>query len=271
MSRASYFLSMVCLMGLLVGCKPTEPAGPPEIISFSLDKQEASPGETVTANWVLSGTATSASILLLDTLVIEVLHPDNFWMTGVPQRGELTFTVPKDQGLGGGLLVSLNISPGGARADTSLRVRCDYPWFFTPRPGNCPSAPVGQQNAAMRKYEHGVIVKFEKDYGAWILVGNPAMTGRAYYCEPQAGEGIPYDKCIQSGPTGTITKLGSATTDEITFASCTGTAESYKSHDTYFTDADGRILEILSGMDNAASWQLVNELDGKPVKSTGCK
>lgn len=138
----------------------------PEIISFRADPESAAPNQTVTLSWE-SVRADQVEIRRIDYRPVE-------WWTDLPMSGTQIYTVPDQMREPMYFEIEATNSVGGEwlSAETRLTVGiiCPYPWFFTPTPEGCPTAP-RVFSAVEQPFENGYMVWLEDGDRVAVLFG----------------------------------------------------------------------------------------------------
>ncbi len=128
----------------------------PEVVSFSADKAQANPGDTITLNWTTRHVWQDEILLIV---------PDSSASGStthlVSPNGSFNYTIP--EGLKNRINFQLDIyaypeSYDERSAFTSVKLSCQYNWFFTPPYHLCPEENPSTTQGVYQPFENGAMV-----------------------------------------------------------------------------------------------------------------
>lgn len=230
------------------------------VFAFTLDKREAAKDESIVARYQLTRPAKRVFITATDVEggPLSFTFPQTSTTNAQHTAGVITFTVPVSAGTLSPLRMTLNVD-GQLRGLNLLRIACDIPWFFAPRPERCLFAPAIETPAAIQHFERGVMIWLQSSRSIWVLYedeqrveryddafidGNPEFDPRyvppAGKLQPVRGFGLVWrtQPRVQN-------QLGWAITPEQGYIACTGEAfGGTRSMRTYITVPEKAVMEI---------------------------
>jgi len=268
---------------------PDQPAA--NLLSFTLNKNEAAKGETVLAAYRLDRPVRSVTLLATtaDGAPASFRLPQRLRTAPTGDSGTITFHVPAEAGTLSPLFLTLNVE-GALHGQQSLLVRCDHPWFFAPRVERCPFAPTRPTPAAVQHFERGSMIWLASADSVYVLhstarqgddnrlerfddstvARDPGLTATA---APPVGKFPPARRfeLAWRAATGRQKGLGWALGPELTYTACYGYAfGGGRSIRTYVTTPDGRLLEFETYY-VATRWRELSTIAGQRVTITGCR
>ena len=226
---------------------------------FSLDKAEAAPGESVVARWSFTGRA--RRMTLVTGAPDGVMMGYSWPIRPVRNTGELSFTIPISLGTLSPVLFALSLD-GQWLGSTSLLIRCDYPWFFSPRAERCPSQTIQKTDAAMQMFEGGRMIWLRSLDSVLVFYDHPpAHAAQWALFEDRFNEGDleiepslapPYGRLQPRRGFGLVWRTNAAVREQLGWAlnaeqgysACVGGGGGgWKSYTRYLNDAGGQIIE----------------------------
>lgn len=124
----------------------------PTILYFRASVEEADPGDTITLEWASTG-ATKA---ILYRIPPSYQMPQSGW--DVEPSGTFAYQIPPQER--NWTMVQLYVfdeAENYAVASLTVLLRCPDPWFFSPAPDVCGTAPIASQ-AAEQHFERGTMI-----------------------------------------------------------------------------------------------------------------
>ena len=261
----------------------------PELLAFTLDKQEAAKGETVLAAYRLDRPARNVTLLAttVDGAPVSFRLPQRLRPAPAGDSGTIAFHVPAEAGTLSPLFLALNVD-GALHGWQSLLVRCDYPWFFAPRVERCPFAPTRATPAVIQHFERGAMIWLASAESVYVLYSasrqgddnrlerfdDPIVVGGqgpAVTAEPPVGRFAPARRFGPAWQTAASARggLGWALGPELTYTACYGYAfGGGKSMRTYVTTPDDRLLEF-DIYYAPTRWRELRTIAGQRVTITG--
>ena len=262
----------------------------PKLLAFTLDRHEAAKGEGVLAAYRLDRPARSVTLLATtaDGAPASFRLPQRLRAAPTGDSGTIAFHVPAEAGTLSPLFLTLNVD-GALHGWHSLRLRCDYPWFFAPRVERCPFAPTRPTLAALQHFERGDMIWLASAESVYVLhiaarQGDDNRLERfddstvarapapSVTVAPPAGRFAPARRFEPAWQTATSRQkgLGWALGPELTYTACYGYAfGGGKSMRTYVTTPDGRLLEFETYY-APTRWRALPTIAGQRVTITGC-
>jgi hypothetical protein len=146
---------------------PAEKAGSgPAIVYFRASVDEADPGDTIVLEWETVG----AIRVTLYRIPPSQQLPQSGW--DVETTGSYTYEIPShDRNYVWFQLYASDASSEYTVAAVTVQLRCPDPWFFSPPPEVCPTAPLASQ-AAEQHFERGTMVWIEERGVIYVLYGD---------------------------------------------------------------------------------------------------
>lgn len=268
----------------------SSPLQAPNVLAFTLDRQEAAKGETVVATYRLDRPARRVTLtaLTVDGAPAGFRLPQQTRSTPSRKAGVISFTVPAQAGALSPLVLALNVD-GQLRSTQRLILTCDHPWFFTPRVEGCPFTPVQATPAAFQRFEHGAMIWLAATDSIYVLYDAPRFgdaallerysdefvegsTEPALSAAPPAGEFAPVRGfgLVWRTRESVRSSLGWAMEPEQGYTACLGYAYyGGKSMRAYVTTIDRGLLEFEIYY-APVRWRALREIGGRPVAVTGC-
>jgi hypothetical protein len=251
-TRLQHFSILLIALTIVSACSQPIPFNSPvptiterHKAQFTLDKTEAAEGEVVTAKWFISGQAQKIKIQSAsDTLLRFSWSPDD------PNSTMMTFTVPISLAGVSPIYFLLDVD-GRTIASTALMIRCEHPWFFIPRPPECPYEPVKLRATVFQTFEHGLTIHLEGTNLTFLLRDDGQGNGTVL----DSVEGLD--------------QLGNATSEKRLYNACYSYSSGSDSQVRYINDPEGRILKM-RGYDLLDHWSVVEQIGNTPVKFVGC-
>ncbi len=146
-----------------------EPGSGPIVRYFRADVDEVEPGGTVVLEWETVG-ATKATIYHQspDDRVVKAS-----WAVDV--TGDYVYEIDPDES--NNIFLRLDVEDEEGRTASegiSIKLICPNPWFFSPEPFDCPTAPVFS-DAAEQHFEHGTMIWISEGWTgegseSWVVV-----------------------------------------------------------------------------------------------------
>lgn len=266
------------------------------LLSFTLDKREATKGELVVATYQLSRPARRVTLTAtnFDGAPLSFRFPQSVRPNATRDSGVISFVVPPEAGSLSPLLLTLNVD-GQLRGLQRLIVTCEHSWFFTPRVERCPFTPVQSTPAAFQRFERGAMIWLQATDSIYALYDAPASGAGAssddgyrlerfddHYeegaLEPALSIAPPAGKFLAVRGFGLVWRtavnarnnLGWALEPERSYTACFGYGfGGGKSVRTYVTTPDDRLLEFDSYY-APHRWRELRTINGQPVRLTGC-
>ena len=251
----------IALLLVVVALQPAIAAAPAQIhFDFSLDKREAAKDEPVVARYQLTQPAKRVFITASDAEggPLSFSFPQTRTTNAGRTSGIITFTVPISAGTLSPLRMTLNVD-GQLRGMNLLRIACDHPWFFEPRPDRCLFAPAIGTPAAIQSFEHGTMVWLQSTRTIWVLYANQ----RVDRFDDLFLEGMPEFDARFSPPSSQLlqpirgfgqvwrehdtvrSRLGWALAPERGYTACAGDAfGGTRNLHTFITTPDTQVIEI---------------------------
>lgn len=162
----------------------TTSAGP-ALVFFRANVEEADPGDTIVLEWESVG-ATKA---VLYHVPASGQLPQSGWE--VDATGYYTYKIdPGERNVSQFYLVVLDQAERYASAYLTVALRCPDPWFFSPAPDVCPTAPVSS-NAAEQHFERGVMIWVEQEDWIYVLYGDDQFSPKWAAFTDEWDEGEP--------------------------------------------------------------------------------
>ncbi|MCS7056832.1 MAG: hypothetical protein NZM18_11750 [Thermoflexales bacterium] len=262
----------------------------PNVLAFTLDKQEAAPGETIIATYRLDRPARGVTLTAMAFGFVPLnLHLQQQMLSPSSRRsGVISFSLPAEAGKLSPLMIALNVD-GQLRSRQRLIVTCDYPWFFAPRVEGCPFAPPRATWAAFQRFERGAMIWLAETDSVYVLYdalysgdaprleryddlfveGNPDPPLPA---EPPAGRFAPVRGfgLVWRTRERVRNALGWALAPEQGYTACLGYAYyGGKSMRAYVTTIERSLLEFEIYY-APVRWRALNRIGDQPVVVTGC-
>lgn len=266
------------------------------LLSFTLDKREATKGETVVAAYQLNRPARKVTLTAtnFDGAPVSFRFPQSIRPNAARDAGVISFTIPPEAGSLSPLLLTLNVD-GQLRGLQRLIVTCEYPWFFAPRVERCPFAPVQSTPAAFQRFERGAMIWLQATDSIYVLYDAPARGIDASNDDARRLERFD-DRYVEGAPEPALSiappdsrflpvrgfglvwrtavnvrnNLGWALEPERGYTPCYGYAfGGGKSMRTYVTTPDDRLLEF-DAYYAPHRWRELRTINGQPVRLTGC-
>jgi hypothetical protein len=294
------FARLFCIIALICTFAPgrvnAAPPTPNLLIAFTVERSEAAKGESLIATYQLSSPARSVSLTAgyTDGVLMGFRLPQSISPNAAGNAGVITFTVPTSVSTVSPLVLALDVD-GKLLGSIKLLIECDWPWFFQPRVERCPFAPVRATPAAIQRFEHGTMIWLKESNSIWVLYDAPDQHRSGAWVAPQRVER--YDDHFREGspefdpayvpPAGKLqpvrgfglvwrtqpmlrNDLGWALEPERGYTACVGYAfGGWKSMRTYLTTPDNHLIEI-SSYYAPTQWRVLDAIDGRAVKVTGC-
>jgi hypothetical protein len=262
------------------------------LTSFSLDKREVKKGETVVATYTLSQPATAITVTAStpDSSMVGFSLPQTHRPNARRTAGIITFTVPAEAATISPLFITLNID-GNLRGLNTLRISCDFPWFFSPRVSGCPYAPPVASPAAVQHFERGAMLWLQATNSVYVLLNEmntytndinlflrfedtfkEGMIESDLYVKPPEGKFQPirgFGKVWRENPR-VMNQLGWAVDKEQGYTACYAAAfGGWRSMHAYVTTPRGEVVTLETSY-APIGWRVLTQLDSKPVKIDGC-
>lgn len=269
------------------------------LLSFTLDKREATKGEMVVATYQLSRPAHRVTLTAtnFDGAPLSFRFPQSVRPNAMRDSGVISFVVPPEAGSLSPLLLTLNVD-GQLRGLQRLIMTCEHSWFFTPRVERCPFAPVQSTLAAFQRFERGAMIWLQATNSIYVLYAAPASGAgdgegaqrpeqrierfddrdAAGASEPAAPAASPEDRSFPARGFDLVWRsavnvrrdLGRAIEPAHRYTACFGYAfGGGKSMRMYVTTPDDRLLEF-DAYYAPHRWRELSEINGQPVTLTGC-
>lgn len=276
-------------------------SGPQQVLgllSFTLDKREATKGEPITARYRLSKPAKSVFVTAttFDGTAVGFNFPQTGTVNATRTEGVISFTIPVEAGTLSPLLMTLNVD-GNLRGLNKLRVVCDNAWFFAPRVEACSFDPVVASPAAVQHFERGMMIWLGATDSIYVLY-QPPTRQTDYRDQFDYSQTIQrYDDAFLEGGPESDTRyapppgkqqpvrgfglvwranrqvreaLGWALDKEQGYTACYGAAlAGGKSMRTFISLPDDGLIEYETYY-QPTRWRELDKIDGKPVEITGC-
>lgn len=268
----------------------SSPLQAPNVLTFTLNRQEAAKGETVVATYQLDRPARRVTLtaLTIHGAPVGFRLPQQTRSTSSRKVGVISFTVPAQAGALSPLVLALNVD-GQLRGTQRLILTCDHPWFFTPRVESCPFAPVQATPAAFQRFEHGAMIWLAATDSVYVLYDEPRFGDAALLesysdefvegnAEPTLSAAPPAGKFAPVRGFGLVwrtrenvrSSLGWARAPEQGYTACLGYAYyGGKSMRAYVTTIDHSLLEFEIYY-APVRWRALHEIGGRPVAVTSC-
>jgi hypothetical protein len=150
---------------------PAKKAAPgPAIVHFGANVEEADPGDTIVLEWETAG----ATRAILYRIPPSQQLPQSGW--DVDTTGSYAYEIPfHDRNHVWFQLYAFDASDEYDVAYLTIYLRCPDPWFFSPPPEECPTAPVVSQ-AAEQHFEHGTMIWIEEKNRVYILYNDEVLS-----------------------------------------------------------------------------------------------
>jgi hypothetical protein len=226
----------------------------PAILYFRSSVEEADPGDTVVLEWASTG-ATKA---ILCRIPPSYHMPQSGW--DVDPTGTFAYQIPSDER--NWTVVQLYVfdeAENYAVASLTILLRCLDPWFFSPAPDVCPTAPIVSQ-AAEQHFERGTMIwvkeldriyvlyedinspkwqAFPDDWDESLPESDPSIVPPEGLQQPIRGFGLVW----RQNPT-VRERLGWAVDREMGFETIVQHTTLYKYNSTYLRALDGNIYHL---------------------------
>lgn len=237
----------------------------PRIEYFTSDAAATAPGSSVNLFWSTRGAA-GATIYRLDASGAR----SQLW--NVPPDGSLA--IPTRRSDRGQVDFILRVGDGPLAAEQALAIAlaCPDPWFFSPPPDACPTAPAAETQLVEAPFERGRMLYIEArdrvyalfndgSQPAWLSVQNrynPAVhpeSEESFVPPPGLYQPIAALGFVWRGSDTTRNRLGLALQPEMRYVGNVQAAPADAGSETlYVSSADGAVLQLLPG---GASWQII--------------
>ena len=237
----------------------------PAVLYFRADVQQADPGDTISLEWASRG----ADDAILYHMPPSGQLPANGW--DVDTTGSFSYEVqPDERNSSEFLLVVTNHAGHHATAQLAVTLRCPDPWFFTPEPEVCPTAPIVSA-AAEQHFERGTMIWVEEEDRIYVLYDDarhspkwdafvdewdegkpdhdPSLTPPQGLFQPVRGFGLAWREYPEVRD-----RLGWAIAEEMAFDTTVQRTTLYKYNSVYVRGLDGRVWHL--GPERS-SWEVV--------------
>lgn len=282
----SALMVLITLMLSLFAIQPAMAAPPAQAyFSFTLDKREATKDEPVIAHYQLTKPAKRVLITATDVEggPLSFSFPQTGTVNAQRTAGVITFTVPVSAGTLSPLRIALNVD-GQLRGLNLLRITCDHPWFFEPRPDRCLFEPAIETPAAIQPFERGTMIWLQADKTIWVLHND---TERVERFNDLFIEGSPESDSSIVAPSGKLqpvrgfglvwrtspqvrSQLGWAIAPEQGYIACIGRSfGGTRSVRTYISTSEQKVVEIET-VYAPTRWRMLGNSDPS-FKVTECK
>lgn len=261
----------------------------PNVLTFTLDKQEAAPGETVVATYRLDRPARRVTVAAFTLGATPLADPPQRTRSAPSRRsGVISFTVPAQAGTLSPLMIVLTVDSRLTRSQR-LVITCDHPWFFTPRVEGCPTEPPRATPAAVQRFERGAMIWLAKTDSVYVLYDLPdGAASKLERYDDLFVEGNPDPPLSAEPPVGRSAPvrgfglvwrtrenvrnaLGWALAPEQGYMACLGHAYyGGKSMRTYVTTIERGLLEFEIYY-VPVRWRPLREIGGQPIVVTDCQ
>jgi len=293
-TAALLFVTVSSLLQGLATAQAQAGVGVVSLTAFTLNKREAGKGETVSAMFQLTAPASSVRITAtnFDGGPIGFEFPQTASLNASHTAGTIAFSVPSDAGTLSPLLIQLNID-GQLRGLNTLQIKCDTPWFFSPRVERCPFDKIAASPAAVQHFEHGAMLWLQATNSVYVLfnIENTGYAINSYQLmrvEDMFKAGMPetdpnikapfgkfqpirgFGKVWRENPM-VMNALGWAMDKERGYTACFGQAfGGSNSMRSYISTPAGELLELESfGM--PVGWRVLRTIGAKPVSLHACR